>query len=350
MRFSSPVLALSAATLVSAVQGGGILLVPDSGADKVWAFSTYDGALISNNFIPADGRMKQATHIAQLPGGTIVMTDVGTSQACSADDAVREYTPCGQYLRTIASPADGVCNPQGICVAYGKVWFTRLYDVASEPTPGRSALWSFEFDGSGLTEACADTNLQKIWGILPFGGGFVVSDSADNNLEFVRLDCTPSTPFFQSTTASSLQFVQQIAALPDGGVVGAGFSSPRGLHFFASDGSYLTTFSFATGARGVFALENGEILYSGGTQVMAYNPQNLTSRTIVNQTGASFRWISRIEICPEDLNCSGAIEGADLGVLLGNWGSSGASDLDGSGVTDGADLGMLLAAWGPCAG
>ncbi len=51
--------------------------------------------------------------------------------------------------------------------------------------------------------------------------------------------------------------------------------------------------------------------------------------------------------CPADLDDSGAVDGADLGVLLSSWGSSGA-DLDGSGTVDGADLGILLSAWGAC--
>jgi hypothetical protein len=46
-----------------------------------------------------------------------------------------------------------------------------------------------------------------------------------------------------------------------------------------------------------------------------------------------------------DLNCDGAVEGADLGQLLSEWNRSGASDLDESGFVDGADLGALLAAW-----
>jgi hypothetical protein len=45
---------------------------------------------------------------------------------------------------------------------------------------------------------------------------------------------------------------------------------------------------------------------------------------------------------------SGTIDGADLGLLLGNWGSGGVGDIDGSGTTNGADLGLLLGAWGAC--
>ncbi len=51
--------------------------------------------------------------------------------------------------------------------------------------------------------------------------------------------------------------------------------------------------------------------------------------------------------CAEDINNDGVINGADLGLLIGGWGTP-AGDLNGSGSTDGADLGMLLAKWGPC--
>jgi hypothetical protein len=32
--------------------------------------------------------------------------------------------------------------------------------------------------------------------------------------------------------------------------------------------------------------------------------------------------------------------------MLANWGNPGATDLDGNGVTNGADLGIMLAQWG----
>lgn len=52
--------------------------------------------------------------------------------------------------------------------------------------------------------------------------------------------------------------------------------------------------------------------------------------------------------CPADLNGDGVVDGADLGALLGDWGSVGVGDLNGDGVTNGADLGELLGAWGSC--
>jgi hypothetical protein len=54
--------------------------------------------------------------------------------------------------------------------------------------------------------------------------------------------------------------------------------------------------------------------------------------------------------CAGDLDGNGAVDGADLGALLGAWGGGeSAADLDGNGVVDGADLGALLGAWGDCA-
>ncbi|MFM1936428.1 MAG: hypothetical protein RI990_1387 [Planctomycetota bacterium] len=52
--------------------------------------------------------------------------------------------------------------------------------------------------------------------------------------------------------------------------------------------------------------------------------------------------------CPGDLNDDNAIDGIDLGVLLGEWGGAGSADLNGDNSVDGIDLGILLGAWGPC--
>jgi endonuclease/exonuclease/phosphatase family metal-dependent hydrolase len=53
--------------------------------------------------------------------------------------------------------------------------------------------------------------------------------------------------------------------------------------------------------------------------------------------------------CTTDLNNDGNTDGADLGLLLGAWGTSGPlADINNDGNVDGADLGILLGAWGAC--
>ncbi len=50
---------------------------------------------------------------------------------------------------------------------------------------------------------------------------------------------------------------------------------------------------------------------------------------------------------PADINSDGAVNGADLALLLGAWGQTGgASDVNESGTVDAADLAALLAQWG----
>ena len=57
---------------------------------------------------------------------------------------------------------------------------------------------------------------------------------------------------------------------------------------------------------------------------------------------------------PGDINSDGVVDGEDLGLLLGWWGSAAsvspqaqAADLNHDDVVDGADLGMMLGAWSP---
>ena len=53
--------------------------------------------------------------------------------------------------------------------------------------------------------------------------------------------------------------------------------------------------------------------------------------------------------CVGDFDCNGVIDGADLTMLLGFWGSQGGEyDLTGDKFVDGADLTVLLGVWGLC--
>ena len=49
---------------------------------------------------------------------------------------------------------------------------------------------------------------------------------------------------------------------------------------------------------------------------------------------------------PSDLDCNGVVNGADLALLLSNWGAAGTGDIDDNGIVNGADLAQLLSNWG----
>jgi len=60
--------------------------------------------------------------------------------------------------------------------------------------------------------------------------------------------------------------------------------------------------------------------------------------------------VADIVSCPADFDGDGKVDGADLGILLCEWGVCGGclADITLDGVVDGADLGYLLSNWGPC--
>ena len=63
-----------------------------------------------------------------------------------------------------------------------------------------------------------------------------------------------------------------------------------------------------------------------------------------------FAAVTGPETCPADLNDDGAVNGEDLGLLLGNWGGCAGciTDLNGDGLVNGEDLGIQLSSWGEC--
>ncbi|RLS65362.1 MAG: hypothetical protein DWH96_01200 [Planctomycetota bacterium] len=52
-----------------------------------------------------------------------------------------------------------------------------------------------------------------------------------------------------------------------------------------------------------------------------------------------------LPVAPADLNGDFVVDGADLSILLNNWGGTGLGDIDASGSVDAADLAAMLNAW-----
>ena len=60
-----------------------------------------------------------------------------------------------------------------------------------------------------------------------------------------------------------------------------------------------------------------------------------------------------IDPCPGDISGNNAVDGVDLSVLLGVWGTDGSggefdADVTNDGIVNGADLTIILVGWGPC--
>jgi hypothetical protein len=331
------------ATLVgTAALAQDLLLIPDSGNDRIWALSALDGSVVDAIYVPADDVMSQPIQIAVSPSGTLLITD-------ELDKAVYEYSATTGYIRTLASTAEGVLGAYGLCIRDGFVYFTS----------GASAtgvIYKVALAGGPVTVFSDWTGVGQPRGIIPYGSGFLVGNSTDDDLELVLSNGTVQTvPFHDSDGFIGIDFPQQIWPLGGGNVLVAGFSDPYGLYFYDSQGlqygAYLGTEVFLS-PRGCAQLDNGDYMYTGGTRIDRIAAKNGANTNIVNQLGTSFRWITRFTPpppCPADLDGNGTVNGSDLAVLLGAWGGASAvADLNADGVVNASDLAVMLGSWGPC--
>ena len=87
----------------------------------------------------------------------------------------------------------------------------------------------------------------------------------------------------------------------------------------------------------------GETLAFAGSVSFAFYPGGVAQQ----EYAATVFEMPEIEF-PWDIDGSGTIDGADLGLLLLNWDTDDpAADVNGDGIVDGADLGLVLLNWGP---
>lgn len=112
-------------------------------------------------------------------------------------------------------------------------------------------------------------------------------------------------------------------------LVDNGNRAGAGIAGAAQECLYVDTLEFVD-ADGVLNL-NGLTLYAG--EVLG-SPGQVISVTVGQPTVG-------------DLDGNAVVDGADLAILLGAWGTDDrTADLDGDGAVDGADLAVLLGAWG----
>lgn len=96
----------------------------------------------------------------------------------------------------------------------------------------------------------------------------------------------------------------------------------------------------------------------GWTNFASISSMSADGRVVVGHgtfEGATRAFIADLSVLPPcaaaDLFANGVVNGADLGILLSQWGQAPTgtvSDINRDGQVNGADLGYLLNAWGPC--
>jgi MYXO-CTERM domain-containing protein len=251
-----------------------VLLVPESGNDKVWAFNPFDGSLVSNNFIPTNANIPQPINAIDSGRGTILVTD-------ETSDKILEFSVAGAFIGTFADASDGIDGPFGMTIYNSQVY------VASTVN-GR--IVRFDLDGSNPTTWASGFGTPR--DITFRGSDALVTESEGDDILRFDLSGASQGIWHNSDGVSGIDFPQQIQNEPNDGALVAGFTAPLGLYTYNSAGVQTNAYTnLITSPRGVYRLGNGKILYAGGTRVRIYDPSNLTEVDVVNQAGASFRFI-----------------------------------------------------------
>jgi agmatine/peptidylarginine deiminase len=94
----------------------------------------------------------------------------------------------------------------------------------------------------------------------------------------------------------------------------------------------------------------GNFVAADGTVRFMVYAERVADETFHDYAAVTVTSITPAPACPGDFDGGGLVDGADLGVLLAQWGACPGCqpDLNGDGLVDGADLGVLLAGWGAC--
>lgn len=143
---------------------------------------------------------------------------------------------------------------------------------------------------------------------------------------------------------------------------GCAMPGMQGIYFYADYVSgNIWSFKMVGGAVTEWTLRNTELSTAVGGEVVntisSFGEDGNGEIYICKQgsggtTGQIFKIIPAAGevICvppnPYDLNDDGAVDGADLGMLMAAWGVPGIGDVNGDGTTDGADLAAMLGAFG----
>ncbi len=192
----------------------------------------------------------------------------------------------------------------------------------------------------------AGTNGSGIYRSSDWGATWIASNTGLTATNIRAIEAKGTTLFaggqvgtgvFRSTTMGA-SWTLLAGGLPSGSF--RGFASSDDLIFAGSFGAGVF-YSVDNGARWV-AINSGltdltvfDLEIQAGYIVVATNTQGVFRFALSNLT---------------DLSGDGCVNGPDLGILLGAWGTCTgcSSDLNGDGLVDGNDLGRLLSNWGMC--
>lgn len=241
---------LRAALVCCALTGVGLahaqeyIMMPDSTNNRLVLFDTFDGSLVNSNAFGLAGGTP--LHALQVGNEIWVSEQIG--------DRISRWDFSGTSLGAITGALD---NLRGMGLIGSTVYLCN--DGTGNGAPGASLQM---FDTSGASLGFFTTPFSSPFGVLEYPGGLLVSsDAANDDIHKYTLGGVSLGTFHNS---ASLNFVEQLNYAANGDVLAAGFSSNNVARLDAVTGSILSTFT-ASGARGVYQLDNGNIMWTNSS-------------------------------------------------------------------------------------
>ncbi|MEM7314225.1 MAG: hypothetical protein AAF497_13840 [Planctomycetota bacterium] len=267
------------AILANTVCAQTVLLIPDSTNDRIAAFSPVDGSVINLDFVPDDGTLSTPLNAIDSGRGTLFVSD-------QIEDAVFEYGLDGTLIGMFAGPAEGLDNVRGIDTNNGNLYVTvgsgALEDTIQEfPLSGGQSTW-------------ATTNVDSPFDIVFRDNDALVTNIGTESIESYDFAGNLISNFHTSDGLTGIDFPEQAHEAPNGDILVGGFSAPAGVYRYDSNGNEIAYFDVNNGVRGVYELQNGNILWTAGSGVFSLDPSTGDS-TLITDDG-SWRFIEAVTI------------------------------------------------------
>ncbi|MCA9276917.1 MAG: hypothetical protein KDA29_12910 [Phycisphaerales bacterium] len=298
-----PFLLIASASVPAMAQD--VLLIPDSGSDRVWAFSAVDGGLIDNAFINDPGTVG-GINVFDRPLEVLLGSDGNLLVSDQFSDVVSEFAPDGSFIRVFSNggvrDTDVMDNIRGGHVLTagphaGSVLITnsgRLNDLVIS----QKNVKSLDADDGSEQPDFAFNRYGGIRGpfdVIEYNGEVLVADEGQDKIVRYTLDGKFNEQFVNSISLPQLDFPQQMAIAGNGNLLVCSFSNGVILEF---DPSANLVGQYDPGTldlyRGIAELDNGNLLVTTTTGVYEVTRTGIV--VDVEATGTEFRYITRMPV------------------------------------------------------
>ncbi|MCK5051406.1 MAG: T9SS type A sorting domain-containing protein [Candidatus Cloacimonetes bacterium] len=292
---------VSGVRLTRDIPEGGLLLIPDSGLDRVMAFDPITGDLYDADFVPSDD-VNLTTPIAAAlhpDGNSILVSD-------QIADGLIQYDLDGNFMGWFA-PSGGV-NTNILDNVRG--WGLKADgSILVTTAGGANADAIAEFDAAGNYVSNFIAN-----GAGGMDGPFCVLYRETQDDYLVTASSSDAVHQFDNAgnyvgdLVSGINFPEQVTETPSGNLLVAGFSTPAGCYEYTSTGAYVAYYDVVGGMRGAYELGNGNILVTNATGVYEIDRNNTIISTEISGVNARFIYFVEGE--------GGAVNNPPLGVTV----------------------------------